>query len=112
MRLKLTLLQCGCLAAGAFPVAMAFVDQINTAKPPTTNNINNHKMKFAGFMAMGDVTEIPYGEESRKYRRTVYSHDDWVKHRSPDRFWKNLRTTTNSGIYKVLDVVNDNCLGR
>jgi hypothetical protein len=45
-------------------------------------------------------TEIPYGEESRKYRRTVYSHDDWVKHRSPDRFWKNLKTTTSSGIYK------------
>jgi hypothetical protein len=48
-----------------------------------------------------EVTEIPYGEESRKYRRTVYSHDDWVKHRSPDRFWKTLKTTTKSGIYKV-----------
>jgi ion channel-forming bestrophin family protein len=46
------------------------------------------------------VTDISYGEESRKYRRTVYTHDDWVKHRSPDRFWKNLRTTVNSGIYK------------
>ena len=46
-------------------------------------------------------TEVPYGEDSRKFRRTVYSHDDWVKHRSPDRFWNNLKTTTKSGIYKV-----------
>jgi putative membrane protein len=44
---------------------------------------------------------IPYGEESRKYRRTVYSHDDWIKHRSPDRFLKNLLSTPKSGIYKV-----------
>ena len=45
-------------------------------------------------------TEIPYGEESRKYRRTVYTHDDWVNHRSTDRFVRNILTTTNSGIYK------------
>jgi hypothetical protein len=47
-------------------------------------------------------SEVPvYGEESRKYRRMVYTHDDWVKHRSPDRYWNNLKTTTKSGIYKV-----------
>jgi ion channel-forming bestrophin family protein len=44
--------------------------------------------------------ELSYGEESRKYRRTVYTHDDWVKHRSPERFTRNLMSTTNSGIYK------------
>jgi hypothetical protein len=44
--------------------------------------------------------ELSYGEESRKYRRTVYTHDDWVKHRSPERFTRNLVSTTNSGIYK------------
>ena len=48
----------------------------------------------------GNPTEIPYGEESRKYRRTVYSHEDWVKHRSPDRFIKNILSTNKSGIYK------------
>lgn len=41
-----------------------------------------------------------YGEGSRKYRRTVYTHDQWVKHRSPDRFGNNLSTLFNSGIYK------------
>jgi len=43
-----------------------------------------------------------YGEESRQFRRTVYTHDDWVKHRSPDRFFRNLSSITSSGIYKSL----------
>jgi len=44
--------------------------------------------------------DISYGEESRKYRRTVYTHDDWVKHRSPDRFLRNAVSIITSGIYK------------
>ena len=44
--------------------------------------------------------DISYGEESRKYRRTVYTHDDWVKHRSPDRFVRNAVSIVTSGIYK------------
>jgi len=24
----------------------------------------------------------PYGEESRRYRRTIYRHEDWLRHRS------------------------------
>jgi hypothetical protein len=43
---------------------------------------------------------ISYGEASRPYRRTVYSHDDWVKHRSPDRFFRNILSITTSGVYK------------
>ncbi|KAL7508578.1 hypothetical protein ACHAXN_005649 [Cyclotella atomus] len=45
------------------------------------------------------VTE-QMGEGSRKYRRTVYTHAEWVKHRSSDRFVNNLKTLFNSGIYK------------
>lgn len=44
--------------------------------------------------------DISYGEESRLYRRTVYTHDDWVRHRSPDRFVRNIKSTFTSGIYK------------
>eukprot|EP00536_Pseudo-nitzschia_multiseries_P012020 jgi/Psemu1/260247/estExt_Genewise1Plus.C_4390020 len=44
--------------------------------------------------------DIPYGETSRQFRRTVYTHDDWVKHRSPNRFIKNLFSIGASGIYK------------
>ena len=46
--------------------------------------------------------DISYGEASRKFRRTVYSHDDWVTHRSPDRFIKYLVSIPTSGIYKSL----------
>jgi putative membrane protein len=46
------------------------------------------------------LVKASYGEESRKYRRTVYTHDDWVGHRSPDRFARNILTTTSSGVYK------------
>ncbi|KAL7481271.1 hypothetical protein ACHAW6_006947 [Cyclotella cf. meneghiniana] len=43
-----------------------------------------------------------YGEGSRKYRRTVYTHAEWVKHRSSDRFFGNIATMVNSGVYKSL----------
>lgn len=46
--------------------------------------------------------DISYGEASRKFRRTVYSHDDWVNHRSPDRFIKYIAAIPTSGIYKNL----------
>jgi hypothetical protein len=41
--------------------------------------------------------QIGYGESSRKFRRTVYTHDDWARHRSPDRFLRNLVSITSSG---------------
>ena len=43
-----------------------------------------------------------YSEQSRKFRRTVYTHDDWVKHRSPDRFYRNIASIPSSGIYKSI----------
>lgn len=49
-----------------------------------------------------ELKDISYGEESRKYRRTVYSHDDWRKHRNPDRFLYYLRSLFISGIYKSI----------
>jgi len=42
------------------------------------------------------------GEASRRFRRTVYTHDDWVNHRSPNRFSKNLFSLADSGIFKSL----------
>ena len=46
------------------------------------------------------IKDISYGEDSRKYRRTVYTHDDWKKHRSPDRFLYYIISLFSSGIYK------------
>jgi hypothetical protein len=74
---------------------------VSQTTPKKHNNNNNIISTTTTRLISSEATEIPYGEESRQFRRTVYSHDDWVKHRSPDRFWNNLKTTTKSGIYKV-----------
>lgn len=46
--------------------------------------------------------EMPYSEESRRYRRTVYAHDDWLRHRSSSRFFLNLTTILKSGLVRSL----------
>jgi putative membrane protein len=46
--------------------------------------------------------KVPYGESSRKYRRTVYSYDDWVEHRSPNRTLSNLQKIFFSGVIRQL----------
>ena len=45
-----------------------------------------------------------YAEESRKYRRTVYMHDEWVKHRSSERIFDNMLSITKSGVSQNLGV--------
>ena len=70
----------------------------NVAKvaPSTTTALNMGPPKAE--VALAET----YGEGSRKYRRTVYTHNEWVKHRSSDRFFGNLSTMVNSGVYKSL----------
>mmetsp|Transcript_59581 Transcript_59581/g.146004 ORF Transcript_59581/g.146004 Transcript_59581/m.146004 type:complete len:435 (+) Transcript_59581:258-1562(+) len=80
--------------------ADAFVLPQQQQSSLTKLSMSSPTLSNSGGPGQSKPTEIPYGEESRKYRRTVYSHDDWVKHRSSDRFWKNLKSTTSSGIYK------------
>jgi hypothetical protein len=58
----------------------------------------NGNTKFAP--SLPPIKDISYGEESRKYRRTVYSHDDWRKHRNPDRFLYYIVSLLSSGVYK------------
>jgi putative membrane protein len=49
-----------------------------------------------------DEDQIPYGEQSRRFRRTLFNHDDWTRHRHGDRLLKNLRTTLKSGVVRQL----------
>jgi predicted membrane chloride channel (bestrophin family) len=49
-----------------------------------------------------DVPLATYSEESRKFRRNVYSHEAWVKHRDTGRFFKNFTTTLDSGVVRSL----------
>ena len=43
-----------------------------------------------------------YSEDQRKDRRTVFMHDDWKRHRSPTRFFRNIKTWPSSGINQAL----------
>jgi putative membrane protein len=49
-----------------------------------------------------EQADIRYGEDSRKYRRTVFTHEDWIKHRKSDRLFTNLSSTFQSGIVRQL----------
>jgi len=48
------------------------------------------------------TTIVPGGEAQRPFRRTVYTHDDWKKHRSQDRFIYYLQAIFGSGVYNNL----------
>eukprot|EP00581_Thalassiosira_minuscula_P019291 CAMPEP_0183711992 /NCGR_PEP_ID=MMETSP0737-20130205/7290_1 /TAXON_ID=385413 /ORGANISM="Thalassiosira miniscula, Strain CCMP1093" /LENGTH=433 /DNA_ID=CAMNT_0025940567 /DNA_START=119 /DNA_END=1420 /DNA_ORIENTATION=+ len=90
------------MAAIGMPAGNAFVTKslspISVSKPKTASGSSSLYMG-PPIDPSAPITELS-GEGSRKYRRTVYTHDDWVKHRSSDRFAKNLGTLLNSGIYK------------
>ena len=46
---------------------------------------------------------MSYAERSRMLRRDVFGYDDWVNHRSTDRFIGNLLNMLNkSGIFRIL----------
>lgn len=57
---------------------------------------------FTGWDSFASATKIPTGEKTRKFRRTVYTHDDWKQHRSPDRFISYLAAIFNNGVYESL----------
>mmetsp|Transcript_27972 Transcript_27972/g.71487 ORF Transcript_27972/g.71487 Transcript_27972/m.71487 type:complete len:434 (+) Transcript_27972:69-1370(+) len=45
---------------------------------------------------------VSYSENSRQFRRTVYSHEAWVQHRGTERFFKNFASTLDSGVVRSL----------
>ena len=93
----------------ALAASDAFVPQSTQTNTPTTSYFDDIPGVSSTALPAGPpdtaTKDIPYGETSRQFRRTVYTHDDWVKHRSPNRFIGNIVTIFNSGIYKVRDSV-------
>ena len=55
----------------------AFVQQQSSVSRATSS-----KLHVSNIPTEPTFTEVPYGEDSRKFRRTVYSHDDWVRDNS------------------------------
>ena len=84
--------------AAALSSAAAFAPAHQTSTRVGTAVFGNTKIA----PEMPPIKDISYGEESRRYRRTVYSHDDWRKHRSPDRFLYYIQSMFASGVYKNL----------
>lgn len=80
------------------PITATTTTNTNILKPTSGETVLYSNTKVAP--SLFESKDIAYGEESRKYRRTVYSHDDWRKHRSPDRFFFYLSSMLSSGIYK------------
>lgn len=97
------LLLLSCSSSSAFAPLTPTVRRVlrstaTTTTTTTTTLFGNTKVA----PSLPELKNISYGEESRKYRRTVYSHDDWIKHRNPDRFFYYISGIFSSGIYKNL----------
>jgi len=43
-----------------------------------------------------------FSEMQRKDRRDIFMHPDWVRHRSNERFFRNIKSITSSGINQAL----------
>jgi len=62
-----------------------------------------------GVLEFGTVTKdkrettigSEYQEATRAYRRTVYMHQEWVDHRSTERFFRSLTTILESGVLRA-----------
>merc|ERR1719420_1622023 len=55
-----------------------------------------------GLQSIMTTGKESYSERSRAYRRSVYFHDNWIKHRSNDRYIRNFKTLFDSGVVRSL----------
>ena len=84
-------------------VTSAFVAP--ATQSPTVSKTQLFKLSgpaSTGWNSFAGIKDYPTGEEQRQLRRTVYTHDDWKKHRSQDRFVYYLAAVFSSGVYKNL----------
>lgn len=88
------------LVAALIGGASAFVAPAQGVPKRATSRFSSEGTGWDSFKGARDFTNIPSGEEQRKFRRTVYTHKDWKKHRSQDRFVYYLLAIFKSGVYK------------
>lgn len=67
---------------------------------PQVRSVSQTALHSAPPTVTTDAERKSYAEVSRSYRRTVFTHDDWVRHRQSDRFARSLGNYFNSGVYK------------
>ena len=78
----------------------AFVPTANVKRVESRLYSDVESMGWERYRNTRPIKDISYGEDSRKYRRTVYTHDDWKKHRRADRFFYYISAIFKSGVYK------------
>lgn len=72
----------------------AFTPQ-STLRAPS---INQSSTTYPTYLESITAPDLNGAELARPSRRTVYSHEDWQRHRSPQRFYRNLSTITDSAV--------------
>lgn len=79
------------------------VTTLHALKSKADKIIKSPPYKPGSMMAVTlETGRVPYGEESRKYRRTIFTYDDWVRHRNSERVRTNLRGMLFSGVVRQL----------
>ena len=73
----------------------------NVSDDTVTTNSKSYR-KGSLMAATAAQGRVPYGEESRRYRRTEFTHDDWVKHRTSEKIVTNLNGLFYSGVVRQL----------
>lgn len=109
---------------GKGPVALTWATATTVIVADTKKDKSFKRSKLAQDFGVGAITFVPtpdgvleygtvtrdrreftigdeYQETSRKYRRTVFVHDNWPKHRSTQRFKDTLQNTLASGIVRT-----------
>lgn len=94
------------ILSGASAFVQPSTSSSSISSPRVSTAINGAGLpSFTGydsFERLKTLTNVPSGEDQRKLRRTVYTHDDWKKHRNQDRFIVYLAAIFKSGVYKNL----------
>ena len=96
--------------AGSLLLALAFLCHSSEAFTAVRPSASSSTPTTSSTTSLFDVTSVPrddgsglsYAERSRPYRRDVFAYDDWVRHRSSERFSGRLGKLTKSGIVRAL----------
>jgi hypothetical protein len=83
-------------------LSLSCADAFTPSSIPTTTKVSKTAVFDVHTVPRDDGSGISYSERSRPYRRDVFAYDDWVKHRSSDRFTGRLGKLTKSGIVRSL----------
>jgi hypothetical protein len=93
------------VASATIAAVSAFTTDPGQRKIGIANILHASPIRKPSFLCLTtgeEAAHVRYGESSREYRRTVFTTQDWVKHRSSDSLFLNLSSIFTSGIVRQL----------